>query len=90
MKESSLIKIWAVLLGLLFVSIAFGYLENATVGTVLIFGIATVKAYLVGAYYMGLKREPRYIAGLLASGVICMVILFGYLVPDIVYVYGRK
>lgn len=90
MKESSLIKIWAALLIMLFVSIGFGYLENATVGTVLIFGIATIKAYLVAGYYMGLKREPRYIAGILASGLIFMVILFVYLVPDIVYVYGRK
>ena len=90
MKESSLIKIWAALLIMLFVSIGLGYLKNATVGTVLIFGIATIKAYLVAGYYMGLKREPRYIAGILASGLIFMVILFAYLVPDIVYVYGRK
>lgn len=90
MKESSLIKIWAALLIMLFVSIALGYLKNATIGTILIFSIATIKAYLVAGYYMGLKREPRYIAGILASGLIFMVILFVYLVPDIVYVYGHK
>lgn len=90
MKTSTLVKIWVVLLLLLIVSVAIGFSGNTTLATVMIFGIATMKAYLVLAYYMGLKREPYYITILMASGVAMLVILFVYLIPDIVYVYGRK
>lgn len=48
-----------------------------------------MKAFLVIAYYMHLKFEPRFIAITIIAGVLCMAILFFGLVPDIVHVYGK-
>lgn len=83
------VRIWAVLLFLLGVSIALGYLSHPVLATSLIFGIAAIKAYIVGAYYMRLKWEPRYIVWVLLFAVGLIAILYFTLVPDIVYVYGK-
>jgi len=88
MTASFIKKIWLVLVVLLLVSIALGYLPNATLATVLVFAVATIKAGLVIAYYMGAKSEPKYITYILLSGMACMLILFFVLVPDIIFVYG--
>lgn len=89
MTVSSLVKIWVVLLVLLGVSIALGNLGSPRLAATLIFGIALFKAFLVAAYYMRLKFEPRYVTGILLVGLLFIVILYFALVPDIVYQYGR-
>lgn len=89
MKTSDLVKIWTVLLVLLFVSLAIGLMKSAVAATALIFVIATLKAALVAAYYMGLKREPAAVMLLLFSGLAALAVLFAYLIPDMVIVYGR-
>lgn len=89
MKSSDLVKIWFLLLALLFLSIFIGMTKNVGLATVLIFGIATIKALLVALYYMGLKYEPRAVAAVLLSSLGVVIILFCYLIPDMVYVYGR-
>ncbi|MBI1909462.1 MAG: cytochrome C oxidase subunit IV family protein [Deltaproteobacteria bacterium] len=89
MTEKFLVTIWAALLGLLGVSLVLGHLGNVFLATVLIFTIAIFKAWLVGAYYMRLKEEPRYILWILLGGVGLIVILYFTLVPDIIHVYGR-
>lgn len=88
-KSSSLVIIWGVLLALLFLSISIGMMKSSIMATTLIFGIATLKAWLVAGYYMGLKWEPRYVTWILVSALIFMLVLFFYLVPDIIYVYGK-
>lgn len=88
MKSADLVKIWLLLLALLFLSIFIGTMKSPVIATALIFGIATIKALLVLFYYMGLKREPRAVAVILVSALGAVVILFCYLVPDMVYVYG--
>lgn len=87
--ESFYVKIWILLLVLLGVSIVLGNTRHVFLATILIFGIAIFKAFLVGAYYMRLKWEPRYIVGILLGGVALMVLLYFTLVPDIIYVYGQ-
>lgn len=82
------VKIWLILLVLLGVSLLLGNLGHVVLATSLIFGIAILKAWLVGAYYMGLKWEPHYILWILLTGLIFMVILAASLIPDIVYRYG--
>lgn len=89
MTASSLVKIWAALVGLLLMSVVIGLLPYPRLGVLLIFVIATIKAAMVGAYYMGVKREPTYIFYILMTGVICMIILYFALVPDIIWVFGR-
>lgn len=80
----SYVFIWTILLGLLFLSIGFGYLSNPVVVVVSVFFVAAVKAYLVVAYYMHLRLEPRFIAAILCFGACCVLILGFALVPDIV------
>jgi caa(3)-type oxidase subunit IV len=88
-KHPSYVAIWAVLLAALFASLALGSLGNVVLATALIFGIATFKAYLVAAYYMGLKWEARYVAAILLAGLAFMLILYFALIPDIQHGYGR-
>ncbi len=85
MSVRFLVGIWSVLLALLGLSLALGYWGNVVLATLLIFTIAILKAFLVGAYYMGLRWEPKYILWILLGGVICILILYFALVPDIIY-----
>ena len=89
MTKSFIIKIWAALLAMLAISIVIGEMHSQVLGTVLVFGVAALKAFLVLYYYMGLRQEPKYISYAMLAGVLCMFILFFALVPDIIYVYGR-
>ncbi|MBI3541156.1 MAG: cytochrome C oxidase subunit IV family protein [Deltaproteobacteria bacterium] len=87
--EIPYVKIWLLLLALLGVSLLLGNSGHVMLAASLIFGIAIVKACLVGAYYMGLKWEPRYILWILLAGVFFMLVLAAALIPDIVYRYGN-
>ena len=89
MSERLLITVWVLLLAMLGVSVALGSWGNVLAATVLIFLIAVIKAALVGAYYMRLKWEPRYILWILVAGVGLMVVLYFSLVPDIMHGYGK-
>lgn len=82
------IKIWAALLVLLFISLYLASHGERVLATTLIFGIATIKAVLVAAYYMGLRWESKWVTSILLIGIVFMVILYTGLVPDIVY-HGR-
>lgn len=88
MTRRSLVAIWVALLFFLGLSLAIAGLGNVALATSLIFSIALLKAGLVVAYYMRLKWEPRYILGILLSGVAVVAILYFTLIPDIVYQYG--
>ncbi|HSA59148.1 MAG TPA: cytochrome C oxidase subunit IV family protein [bacterium] len=88
-QHPSYVAIWVVLLIALFVSVALGSMGNVVLATALIFGIATFKAYLVAAYYMGLKWEARYVTAILLVGIAFMLILYFGLTPDIRHGYGK-
>lgn len=83
------VKIWFCLLLAMGLSILLADVGHPVIATGLIFGIAIVKAFLVAAYYMRLKWEPRYVTYILMVALGCLVVLFFGLVPDIVYVYGK-
>jgi caa(3)-type oxidase subunit IV len=87
-REPPYVAIWAVLIAALLVSLVLASLHHPGVAAALIFTIAAVKAYLVLAYYMHLKFEPRFIVLIVVGGIVCMAILFFGLTPDIVHVYG--
>ncbi len=69
------VKIWAVLLVLLVVSLIGPELGILWVTLVTAFGIAIVKALMVAAYFMHLNVEKRYIWYML-YGMLLMVFLF--------------
>ena len=82
------VKIWVVLLFLMGISLVAAGLGHSTAAATIIFAIATIKALLVVAYYMGLAWEPKAIWGIAIAAFLCVAILFFVLLPDIVYVYG--
>ncbi len=83
------VAVWAVLVVLLAVGIAVGFVGNPVLSTVLVFTVATAKAFLVAAHYMHLKYEPLLVRGVLLGGLACVLIALIGFIPDIVYGFGR-
>lgn len=88
-RHVNYVAIWIILVAALFASLGLALLQQRQLAASLILALATVKAFLVLSYYMHLKFEPRFIVITITAGLLCMVILFFGLVPDIVHVYGR-
>jgi len=81
--EVNYVKIWAILLVLLAVSIAGPTLEIKVVTLLTAFGIAIVKAYLVAKNFMHLNIEPRYAVYLLCTVLVFMLLFFAGAAPDV-------
>jgi caa(3)-type oxidase subunit IV len=81
--ETNYVKIWAILLGLLAVSIVGPTLGIKVVTLLTAFGIAIVKAYLVAKNFMHLNIEPRYAVYLLCTVLVFMLLLFAGAAPDV-------
>lgn len=88
-KHPNYVAIWGVLVAALAVSMLLAHWKRPYLAAALIFAVAIAKAALVAAYYMHLKFEPRFVVLAVLSGLLCLFILFGGLVLDIVHVYGR-
>jgi caa(3)-type oxidase subunit IV len=93
------VKIWAILLVLLILSIlgpvvaphlAFGFLEAWMITLMTAFGIAVVKAYLVAANFMHLNVEKRYITYLLTTMLMLMLLFFAGTAPDVMEHGGQN
>ena len=83
------VALWTVLVVLLILGIAVGFVGNPVLGAVLVFSVATVKAALVAMNYMHLKSEPLLIRAILLCGLACIFIVLIGLIPDIVYGFGH-
>ena len=77
------VKIWAILLGLLAVSVAGPFVGIWWVTLVTAFGVAFVKAYLVCANFMHLNVERRYINYLLVTSLVFVLLFFAGTAPDV-------
>ena len=86
----SYVKIWAVLVVLLGVSIAGPVLGMMWLTLITAFGIAVVKALMVAAYFMHLNIERAYIKQLLLVLLGLMLLLFAGVAPDIMKRSGRN
>ena len=75
--------IWAALLVLLGVSLAFGRIGSIPVMTTLVFGVAAIKIALVMRYFMHMKLEPWLLAALMVGAFLCLVALFIGVAPDV-------
>jgi caa(3)-type oxidase subunit IV len=84
-KHPNYVALWGVLVAALIISLLMGEMQLPVVTVVLIFSVAVVKAYLVAAYYMHLRYEPRFVVVIAATGLVCLYVLFIGLVPDVVY-----
>ena len=84
------VKIWAILLVLLVISVAGPFLGIRVVTLITAFGIALVKAYMVAKNFMHLDVEKPIILWLMAVTLALMVLLFAGLAPDVMKDHGRN
>lgn len=83
------IKIWAILLVLLIISILGPMLGNVWITLLTAFGIALVKAGMVATYFMHLNIEQKYIWYLLFAMLVAMGALFMGTTTDIMHYDGQ-
>jgi caa(3)-type oxidase subunit IV len=98
-SQAFYLKIWAILLVLLIISIlgpivaphlAFGFLQAWMITLLTAFGIAFVKAYLVAANFMHLNIEKKYISYLLGTMLMLMLLFFAGVAPDVMKHEGQN
>ncbi len=77
------VKIWAVLVALLVVSVVGSLSSMRAVVLVAAFGVAIVKAYLVAKNFMHVTVEKRWVPYLLVVMIAFVVILFAGVAPDV-------
>ena len=84
------VKIWALLVFLLIISLVGPLLEIPAVTLITAFGIALVKAFLVAVYFMHLHSEKRYIRYMFYSMLLMVGLLFAGTVTDIMHPAGQR
>jgi caa(3)-type oxidase subunit IV len=84
------VKMWAILVGLLIVSLVGPLFGITALTLVTAFGIALVKASLVAAHFMHLNVEKRYIRYMLYTMVLIVALLFAGTAPDILKPAGLR
>ncbi len=77
------IKVWAILLVLLIVSVLGPEIGNLYVTLFTAFGIAIVKAFLVIRNFMHLNLEKKWVGYLLATMLLIVVVFVGGVGPDV-------
>ena len=84
------IRIWAILLGLLIVSVVgpMAGIRWLTLDTA--FGIAFVKAYMVIKNFMHIDVEKPIVHYIMITGIALMVLMYGALAPDIQKAEGQN
>lgn len=81
--DATYIRIWAVLLAALFISLGIGLYTTSNVAIGLIFAIAAVKAWLVVSRFMHMNREPRFLQLVLVGAVAAVACFFIGVFPDV-------
>jgi len=82
------VKIWAILVLLLFVSVLGSMSHVREVVLIAAFGIAIVKAYLVAKNFMHVNVEKRWVPYLLIVCLLFIAILFAGVAPDVMHHSG--
>ncbi|MCP3982851.1 MAG: caa(3)-type oxidase subunit IV [bacterium] len=81
--DTSYVKVWMVLVGLLIVSIVGPMFEIQAVTLVTAFGVAVVKAFLVAKYFMHLTVQPRFVVYIVCGCLAMMVVFWAGVAPDV-------
>src|SRR3954462_5499013 len=84
------VQVWAVLCGLLVVSVTGPFLGIKVVTMITAFGIAVVKAYLVATKFMHLNIEKKFVMYMLGAMLTLMMIMFGGISPDVLKHEGAR
>ena len=77
------IRVWAILVVLLCISVAGPFLGIPVVTLITAFGIAVVKAYLVAKNFMHLNVEKRLAVYMLTTVLVFVFLFFAAAAPDV-------
>jgi caa(3)-type oxidase subunit IV len=77
------VKVWAILVVLLLVSVVGSMSHVRAVLLIAAFGVAVVKAYLVAKNFMHITVEKRWVPYLLVMCLLFIAILFAGVAPDV-------
>lgn len=88
--ETNYVKIWAILVGLLVVSVLGPMLGHPVITLITAFGIALIKAYLVAKNFMHLDVEKPIIHWTLGAALVLMVLLYAGVMPDVGRASGER
>lgn len=82
------VKVWAILVLLLCISVVGPMLGHPAVTLVTAFGIACVKAYMVAKNFMHVNLEPRFVPYLVLTAVVFMFLFYSGTAPDVMKYEG--
>jgi caa(3)-type oxidase subunit IV len=82
-QHPNYVKIWAILVVLLLVSVLGSMSHVREVVLIAAFGVAVVKAYLVAKNFMHVNVEKRWVPYLLIMCLLFIAILFAGVAPDV-------
>jgi caa(3)-type oxidase subunit IV len=77
------VRVWAILVALLVVSVAGPMVGIRMVTLIAAFGVALVKAYMVAKNFMHLDVEKRIVHWMLMIALVFMVLLYAGVSPDV-------
>ena len=83
------VRIWAILLLLLVVSVAGPMVGIQWVTLITAFGIAVVKAFLVARNFMHINVEKSFIAYMMATVLVFVLLFFAGVAPDVMKLEGQ-
>ena len=84
------VKIWAILLGLLVISVLGPMFEIKSVTLITAFGIAIVKALMVAGYFMHLNVEKKLAWYILIATIAFLAVCFYGIAPDVMRKEGTN
>ncbi len=84
------VKIWAILVVLLVISVLGPMLEIQILTLLTAFGIAFVKAYLVVKNFMHIGHAARYVTYLVVTCLVFMLLFFAGTAPDVMKADGSN
>jgi caa(3)-type oxidase subunit IV len=84
------VKVWAILVVLLVISVIGPTLRIREVTLITAFGIAVVKAYLVARNFMHINFERRFVSYLVLTMLVFMFLFFAGVAPDVMKREGTQ
>lgn len=89
-QHPNYVKVWAILVALLVVSVVGSLSHVRVVLLVAAFGVAVVKAFLVAKNFMHVNLEKRWVPYLLVMCLLFIAILFAGVAPDVMKHTGEN
>ena len=88
--HTNYVKIWAILMALLAVSVIGPMFEIRVVTLITAFGVACVKAFLVAKNFMHINVAQRYVTYIVATALVFMLLFFAGTAPDVMKSHGEN